>query len=88
MVADVLLETLATLVGIVASGAMLPQAYRIFKRKSAKDISIITYSFLFVAGIVWVLYGLDIQRFPLIITNLMGSLSILGIMVGWFLYGR
>ena len=88
MVPDFLLETLATLVGIVASIAMLPQVYKIFKRKSAKDISIITYSFLFIAGIIWVLYGFNIQSFPLIITNLIGSLSILGVIVGWFLYGR
>ena len=67
---------------------MLPQVYRIFKRKSAKDISIITYSFLFIAGIIWVLYGFNIESFPLIITNLIGSLSILGVIVGWFLYGR
>ena len=88
MILDVLLETLATVVGIVGSIAMLPQVYRIFKRKSAKDISIFTYSFLFVAGIIWVLYGLNIQSFPLVITNLIGSLSILGVVVGWFLYGR
>jgi len=88
MIGDVLLETLATLVGIVASVAMFPQVYRIFKRKSAKDISILTYSFLFAAGIIWVLYGINIQSFPLIITNLVGSLNLLGVVVGWFLYGR
>jgi len=67
---------------------MFPQVYRIFKRKSAKDISIFTYSFLFVAGVIWTLYGLNIQSFPLVITNLIGSLSILGVIVGWILYGR
>jgi len=88
MVADFFLESLATFVGIVGSVAMLPQVYRIFKRKSAKDISILTYSFLFVAGIIWVLYGVNIQSSPLIITNFVGSASLLGIIIGWFLYGR
>jgi MtN3 and saliva related transmembrane protein len=87
-VLDSLLETLATFVGVVGSIAMLPQVYRIFKRKSAKDISVLTYSFLFVAGAIWVLYGVNIQSFPLIITNLIGSLCLVGILVGWFLYGR
>ena len=54
---DLLLETLATFVGIVGSVAMLPQIYRLFKRKSAKDISISTYSFLFVAGILGAVDG-------------------------------
>ena len=33
MTFDILLETLATAVGIISSFAMLPQVYRIFKRK-------------------------------------------------------
>ena len=85
---DLLLETLATFVGIVGSVAMLPQIYRLFKRKSAKDISISTYSFLFVAGIIWVLYGINIQSLPLIVTNFVGSITLLGIVLGWFFYGR
>ena len=73
---------------IVGAFAMFPQVYRIFKRKSAKDISIFTYSFLFVAGVIWTLYGLNIQSFPLVVTNLIGSLSVIGVVVGWILYGR
>lgn len=88
MVADFILESLATFVGIVGSFAMIPQVYRIFKRKSAKDISISTYSFMFAAGVIWVLYGLNIQSFPIVVTNLIGTLSILGVVAGWVLYGR
>jgi MtN3 and saliva related transmembrane protein len=88
MIFDLVLETLATIVGIVGSFAMIPQVYRIFRRKSAQDISITTYLFLLIAGIIWVLYGFNIQSFPLIITNLVGSLTLIGIVVGWFLYGR
>ena len=88
MSGNVLLEMLATAVGVIGSFAMLPQVYRIFKRKSAKDISITTFSFLFASGIIWVLYGIDIERFPIVISNLAGSIIIAGIIVGWFLYGR
>jgi MtN3 and saliva related transmembrane protein len=88
MVADFILELLATFVGIVSSFAMIPQVYRIFKRKSAKDISISTYSFMCVAGVIWVLYGLNIQSFPIVVTNFIGTLSMLGIVAGWVLYGR
>jgi len=88
MMFDVILETLATVVGIVSSFAMLPQIYRIFKRKSAKDISIWTYAYMLAAGVIWVLYGLNIQSFPIMITNLLGSLTMIGVIVGWILYGR
>jgi len=40
------LSILATVFGTLSGIANLPQAYKIFKRKSAKDISIITYLFL------------------------------------------
>lgn len=72
MMFDVVLETLATVSGIVSSFAMLPQIHRIFKRKSAKDLSIWTYAYMLVAGI----------------TNLIGNLARIGIIVGWILYGR
>ena len=88
MVFDVVLESLATVMGVTGSFAIIPQVYRIFKRKSAKDISIWTYAYLLVAGIIWVLYGFNIESFPIVITNLIGSLTIAGVVAGWVLYGR
>jgi len=88
MVLDFVLETLATITGVVGSFAMLPQIHRIFKRKSAKDISIWTYLYWLVASVIWILYGLNIQSFPIWVTNLIGSLALIGIIVGWYLYGR
>jgi MtN3 and saliva related transmembrane protein len=85
---DIVLETLATITGVLSSFAMLPQIYRIFKRKSAKDISIWTYLYMFVAGVIWILYGLNIQSFAIWFSQLIGSLAMIGIIIGWFLYGR
>ena len=88
MVLDIILESLATITGIVSSFAMLPQIYRIFKRKSAKDISIWTFGYMLVAGVIWFLYGINIQSFPIWVSNLIGSLTMLGVIAGWLLYGR
>ena len=88
MTLDIILESLATITGIISSFAMIPQIYRIFKRKSAKDISIWTFLYMLATGVIWILYGLNIQSFPIWITNLIGSLAMIGIIVGWFLYGR
>ena len=82
------LSILATVFGVVGSVAMFPQVYRIFKRKSAKDISISSYAFLLAAGVIWTLYGFELQDLPLIVTNLLGSLTVVGVVAGWFLYGR
>lgn len=83
-----ILSILATISGIAASFAMLPQTYKIFKRKSAKDISIVTYYMLVLISIIWILYGIEIQNFPVIISNGVGIFFLLSIVIGYYLYGR
>ncbi|HLC76890.1 MAG TPA: SemiSWEET family transporter [archaeon] len=83
-----LLYLLATIFGTVSGIANFPQAYKIFKRKSARDISITTYSILFLGAVVWILYGIEIANFPIIITNIFGAVNIGLVIIGWFLYGR
>lgn len=85
---DIFLETLATVTGVLSSFAMLPQIFRIFKRKSAKDISIWTNLYMLVVGVIWILYGLNIQSVPIWLSNLMYTFAMLGIVIGWILYGR
>jgi MtN3 and saliva related transmembrane protein len=83
-----LLSILALTFGTISGIANLPQWVKIFKRKSAGDISIITYSFLFIGAVVWIFYGFEINDFPIIITNILGGLNIGMVVVGWFLYGK
>lgn len=83
-----ILSILATLFGTISGIANLPQAIKIFKRKSAKDISILTYSFLFIGAVIWILYGIEIKNFAIIITNIFGTINIGLVVIGWFLYGR
>jgi MtN3 and saliva related transmembrane protein len=82
------LASLATIFGAGMGLANFPQVYKIFRRKSAKDISILTYCLLLSGAIIWVLYGIEISNFPIIIANSLGTISVFMIVVGWFLYGR
>ena len=83
-----LLFILAAIFGTLGGIANFPQAYKIFKRKSAKDISILTYSFLFSGALVWILYGIEIGNIPIIIANIFGAINIGFVIVGWLLFGR
>jgi len=83
-----ILTTLATIFGISMALAQIPQAHKIFKRKSAKDISIITYLILLIGSIIWILYGIEIISFPLIIANSIGAITITIVIIGWRRYGR
>ncbi len=49
-----------------------PQAYRIWKNKSAKDVSLITFTIFGLGTLTWLLYGLYLKDLPIIISFLMG----------------
>ncbi|MEK6935735.1 MAG: SemiSWEET family transporter [Nanoarchaeota archaeon] len=83
-----LLFILATISGALMGASNFPQAIKIFKRKSAKDISILTYSILLIGAFIWVIYGIDIQNTPIIITNALGVMALGSVVLGWFLYGQ
>ena len=83
-----LLSLLATIFGAVSGIANLPQAIKIFRRKSAKDISILTYSFLLTGAFIWILYGIELRNFPILLTNILGFINIGLVVIGWFFYGR
>ena len=83
-----LLSILAVIFGALSGIANLPQAIKIFRTKSAKDISITTYALLLSGAIVWILYGFEIMNYPVIITNILGAINISLVIVGWSMYGR
>jgi len=83
-----ILSILATISGSIMALASLPQIYKIFKRKSARDISALSYSFFAVGGIIWLLYGIEINNFPLILANVFGVINLGLVIIGWLIYGR
>ena len=77
---DSLLAWLVSVVGVATGAAYIPQALRIWKRRSSDDVSILTY-LLFLGGqIVYLVYGIRIHQWPLIIgmaANIAGSLTVI-----------
>ena len=55
--------------GIVSSVTFLPQVIKIWKTKSAKDLSMVTLLFLVLNVSLWLLYGILTNLYPIIITN-------------------
>ena len=70
-----LLGVLSGTIGIIMSLAYFPQAYKIIKRKSSADISLMTFSTFWLGVLIWFFYGLSINNFPLIIANSVGILG-------------
>jgi MtN3 and saliva related transmembrane protein len=82
------LSILATIVGVMMALAGLPQAIKISKRKSVEDISPVTYFIIGIGGIVWVLYGLEIKSFAVVISNGLGVLTSAFVVLEYFLFRK
>lgn len=65
---SLLLSVATSVAGVLMGAAHFPQAYRIWKRKSSKDVSILMYSLFFVGAWLWLIYGLAIHDLPLIVS--------------------
>ncbi len=82
------LALLATVVGIFLGLAGLPQAIKIFKRKSAKDISAASYLIVEFGSLIWILYALELKNLPILIPNILGFATTTLILMGYHRYGR
>jgi len=82
------LYTLALISGVFLAFGALPQAIKIFRKRSARDVAVTTYLITAIGGVIWILYGFEIQNFPIILANFIGVVISIVVLVGWFLYGR
>lgn len=81
-----ILSWLATFFGILIGVGNFPQAFRIFKRRSSGDISVFSILIFFFGAIIWTLYGIELNNFPVVITNGLAVISLFFVLLGWFLY--
>lgn len=71
-------------IGLIAAalttGALLPQLIKVWKTKSAKDISTGMFALTSAGGLVWFIYGLFVNNFPIIIANSLAFLQAIAIL--------
>lgn len=75
---------ITTIFGILMSFGYFTQTYKIFKRKSAKDVSLATYLFFTVGIAMWLSYGLTINNYPIIITNAVFLIGAASVLIAYF----
>ena len=83
-----IIAILATVLGIITGLANVPQIVKILKNRSAKDISITTNLIFVTSSVVWLLYGIQLANFPLIVANVIYVITYGLIIAGWMAYGR
>jgi MtN3 and saliva related transmembrane protein len=66
---SLVVETLGMVAGTLTTIAFVPQVLKIYRTKSAKDVSYLMFS-IFSTGIVfWLIYGILIRSTPIIAAN-------------------
>lgn len=73
--------------GIITTSALIPQALKIYRTKSAKDISLAMFIFLAVGISLWFVYGILIKELPVIAANFFSLVIISLIIVMKLRYG-
>ena len=83
-----ILALLASGMGVVLGLSGFPQVIKIFRTKSAKDLSLITYLIVEFGSVVWIAYGFELENFAILVSNILGFTTTTLILIGYFLYGR
>lgn len=67
---------------ILSSITFMPQVYKTWKSKSAGDLSMLMMSIVFISTIVWLIYGIGNNLWPVIICN--GIICVLSLLLIYF----
>lgn len=59
-------DVFVTIVGVLMSLSYYPQAYKIWRNKSAQNVAVSTYATLAAGTLVWVAYGLTNSDYVII----------------------
>ena len=74
--------------GVLTTAAMVPQVVRLYKIKSAVEISLL-FTILLLAGMLfWLGYGILFQLFPVILWNAIGAALVATLLYAKLKYGR
>ena len=74
--------------GICTSVALIPQVIKIFKTKSAEDVSLFTMIILLIGQALWITYGIMKSDIPIIATNIFSELVNVTTLVLKVKYGK
>ncbi len=58
----------------------MPQAARIWRRRSSEDVSVLTYGLFLGGQVIYLLYGIRFRQMPIVIgmaANIVGSLAVI-----------
>jgi Uncharacterized conserved protein len=79
---------LGYIAGTITTASFFPQLIKIYRNKKADEISITMYSIITLGMIMWIIYGVYLKSYPIIIANSISTLATLLIMIFSIKYGK
>ncbi len=80
-------DSIGFIAASLTTASFVPQAWKIIRYKKVKDISFTMYAMMFTGQGGWLIYGLLIQDFPLILANIIGC-SLTGTILAYKIFIR
>ncbi len=83
-----LIDTLGLFGGALATFCLVPQLMRVFKLRSAGQISLLFNTALLVGQVCWLVYGIYLGLGPVILWNSIGTILVAILLYAKLKYGR
>lgn len=81
-------EPLGLIAGALVTGSIIPQVIRVFRLKSAREISILFSTLLLLGVITWVAYGIWLRLIAVILWNAIGAVLAAILLYAKLKYGK
>jgi len=72
--------------GALITFSLVPQVIRLYKLKSAREISLLFNSLMLIGSICWMSYGIVLDLFPVIMWNAIGFILLCTMLFAKFKY--
>ncbi len=83
-----IVQWLATITGVLMSLGYYPQAWKIFREKSARDISIPSFLIFAIGTLSWLCYGIYLHDLTIILSFGLGVVGSWSILILSFIYRK
>ena len=83
-----LADSLGFIGGALVTCSLIPQLIRVFKLRSAREISTLFTALLLVGLITWLAYGISFRLAPVILWNAVGTVLVVVLLYAKLKYGR
>ena len=82
------IEIVGMLAAFLTTSAFVPQVYKAYRNKSAKDVSLTMYLVLLVGLLLWLYYGWHIESMAIIMANSITAALVIFILVLKIVYEK